>query len=109
MNQLVKMTVFLLFILRGGIEVPAQTIDIQKVHPLNWYVGVLNPNLQILIYYELKKSFCETNTFVAERFGLFAHIQPFCQPQHRTDRFLNVINKAKNFDSDFFPTQIIKK
>lgn len=50
MNQLVKMTVFLLFILRGGIEVPAQTIDIQKVHPLNWYVGVLNPNLQILTF-----------------------------------------------------------
>ncbi|MBL7818952.1 MAG: glycoside hydrolase family 13 protein [Saprospiraceae bacterium] len=50
MTQLVKLTVLLLLILRGGIAVHAQAIDIQKVHPLNWYVGVLNPNLQILIY-----------------------------------------------------------
>ncbi len=50
MNQLVKTTLFLLFILRGGIGVQAQTLSIQKVHPLNWYVGMLNPNLQILIY-----------------------------------------------------------
>lgn len=50
MNQLIKTTLFLLFILRGGVYVHAQSIDIQKVHPLNWYVGVLNPSLQILIY-----------------------------------------------------------
>ncbi len=49
MNQLMHATVFFLFILRG-VNLSAQTIDIQKVHPLNWYVGMLNPNLQILIY-----------------------------------------------------------
>ncbi len=50
MNQLIKTTLFLIFILRGGISLEAQPIDIQKVHPLNWYVGMLNPSLQILIY-----------------------------------------------------------
>ena len=50
MNQLLKTTLFLIFLLRGGISLEAQPIDIQKVHPLNWYVGMLNPSLQILIY-----------------------------------------------------------
>lgn len=57
MYQLMKTTLFLLFILirmdsygRGVNSLSAQTIDIQKVHPLNWYVGMLNPSLQILIY-----------------------------------------------------------
>ena len=49
MNQFMKMMLILLSILRGG-NLYAQKIDIQKVHPLNWYIGMLNPNLQILIY-----------------------------------------------------------
>jgi neopullulanase len=49
MIQLMKMSLFLLFILRGP-QIYSQTIDIQKVHPLNWYVGMLNPSMQILIY-----------------------------------------------------------
>ena len=49
MNECMKSLFFLLILLRG-VNLLAQPIDIQKVHPLNWYVGMLNPNLQILIY-----------------------------------------------------------
>lgn len=49
MCRYIKILFFLLLILRGG-GILAATIEIQKVHPLNWYVGMKNPNLQILVY-----------------------------------------------------------
>ena len=60
MNQCMKMTLFFLFLLRG-VNLHGQ-IDIQKVLPLNWSVGMLNPNLQILIYGEtVSKSYSLKN------------------------------------------------
>ena len=41
---------FLAVILLRGQVLSAQPIAIEKLHPLNWYVGMKNPNVQLLIY-----------------------------------------------------------
>lgn len=28
----------------------AQTLEIQRIHPTNWWIGMKNPNVQLLIY-----------------------------------------------------------
>ena len=49
MSNLTKILLFAFFILRGSV-LTAQPIEIEKVHPLNWYVGMKNPAVQLLIY-----------------------------------------------------------
>ena len=49
MSNLAKISLFFLLILRGPLT-NAQSIEIQKIHPLNWYVGMNNPKIQLLIY-----------------------------------------------------------
>jgi glycosidase len=50
MRPYFKTFLILAFLLRGVMPLQAQGIDIQKIHPLNWYVGMKNPNVQLLIY-----------------------------------------------------------
>jgi len=37
-------------LLLGAIDIHAQTIRIDRVEPMNWWVGMRNPELQILVY-----------------------------------------------------------
>ena len=39
-----------LFIGWGGICATAQNPEIKRIHPTNWWVGMKNPNLQLLVY-----------------------------------------------------------
>lgn len=39
-----------LFIGWGGIYATAQNPEIKRIHPTNWWVGMKNPNLQLLVY-----------------------------------------------------------
>lgn len=43
-------TLFLLFSLIGFVEMKAAPVSIEHVHPLNWWSGMKNPELQILIH-----------------------------------------------------------
>lgn len=50
MMKTVKPFLLIFLISAMSLYVSAQTLDIQRIHPTNWWVGMKNPNVQLLVY-----------------------------------------------------------